>query len=205
MKSLLILFIFAPTVSARPRQEHCRERWKNAEKIISSFNDQKPTKWPHHETFKTWKKSEIEDILKIYENIPSSLLPNSQSLHRAKKSVVTGNPASTNTLENSIIIYDNFFQSKEKKTVIEHELSHLAYENLSISDTIEYSNLSGWTLKTEGDKIFEVPPKNVIKEDSKISKEEDFANRLEIYLSDPEKLKSYSHENYEFFRKRFSK
>lgn len=192
-------------VSAHPRQEHCREKWKNADKIISAFNDQKPNKWSHEEDFKAWKKNEIEEILKIYENIPSSLQPNSVSIHRAKKSVVKENPASTDIITKSMVLYDIFFQSKEKKSIVEHELSHLAYENLSYSDIIEYSNLSGWTLKSERGKIFDIPPEKVIKEDSKISREEDFANRLELYLSQPEKLKSYNPESYEFFRKRFSK
>ena len=55
----------------------------------------------------------------------------------------------------------------------------------------------------EGSKVFEVPPLVVLIKDSTLNKEEDFANLIEVYFTDPNKLKSYNLKLFEFFKKRY--
>jgi hypothetical protein len=39
------------TVSSHPRQEHCREKWKHSDQIVSSFQSEKPVDWTSQEKF----------------------------------------------------------------------------------------------------------------------------------------------------------
>jgi hypothetical protein len=50
-------------VSAHPRQEHCRENWKHAEKVVSNFKDSSPSSWTGKERFKAWRQREVIEVL----------------------------------------------------------------------------------------------------------------------------------------------
>jgi hypothetical protein len=63
--------------------------------------------------------------------------------------------------------------------------------------------LSGWDVEVKDDKIYVLPPKNPIKPDSIIDKEEDFTNYMELYISSPNQLKKTHPNMFEFFSKRY--
>ena len=191
------------TVSSHPRQEHCREKWKYSDKIVSSFQNSRPEIWTDQERFKQWTQSEIAEVLKAYEKMPKWLLFLQKSFHRAEKSIIPNNPAASDKRTDTITIYDEFYKRQNKEAIIGHELAHLLYKKLSVSEITLFTDLAGWTLKVEGSKVFEVPPPIVLINDSKLNKEEDFANLIEVYFTDPNKLKNHNLKLFEFFKKRY--
>lgn len=191
------------TVSSHPRQEHCREKWKYSDQIVSSFQDEKPSNWSTQDKFKKWNQADIVEVLKAYEKMPDWLLFLQKSFHRAEISTIPKNPAASDKTTDSITIYDEFYKRSNKEAIVGHELAHLLYKKLSVSDITSFTDLAGWTLKVEGSEVFEVPPSKVLINDSKLNKEEDFANLIEIYFTDPNKIKSYNPKLFEFFHKRY--
>ncbi len=89
--------------------------------------------------------------------------------------------------------------------IVGHEMAHLLYARLSVDDIVLFTDLAGWTLKVEGSQVFEIPPTKVLIEDSTLSKEEDFANSVEVYFTTPAKLQTHNPRLYDFFKKRFPK
>ena len=100
---------------------------------------------------------------------------------------IAGGIATSELVHKSIIIYDQFFKEKNKKSVIVHESSHHIYKNLGPDGVKEFVDLSGWGLEVDiAGQVFEIPPNVLIKPDSSISKEEDFSNHVEEFYSWPE-------------------
>lgn len=191
------------TVSSHPRQEHCREKWKYSDQIASSFQNVGPANWSKQEKFKQWKQSEIAEVLKAYEKMPDWLLFLQKSFHRAETSSIPKNPAASDKTTDSITIYDEFYKRSNKEAIVGHELAHLLYKKLSVSEITSFTDLAGWTLKVEGSKVFEVPPSTVLMNDSTLNKEEDFANLIEVYFTDPKKLQAHNQKLFDFFKKRY--
>ena len=98
------------TVSSHPRQEHCREKWKYSDQIVSSFQNVSPARWSNQEKFKQWKQSEIAEVLKAYEKMPDWLLFLQKSFNRAETSSIPKNPAASDKTTDSITIYDEFYK-----------------------------------------------------------------------------------------------
>jgi hypothetical protein len=193
-------------VSAHPRQEHCREVWKHADQIISTFRDSPPLNWAKEEKFKAWSQKDIQEVLKAYEMLPEWLLGLQKSFHRAEKSSKTAkNPAASDKTTDSVTIYDEFYKRSNKRAIVGHEMAHLLFKRLSPDDIGSFTDLAGWTLKVEGNQVFEVPPAKVLIQDSFVNKEEDFANSVEIFFTDPSRLKNHNQKLFDFFQKRFSK
>jgi hypothetical protein len=193
-------------VREHPRREYCREKWKHSDKVISTFKESPPTNWSKNEKFKPWTQKEIRDILKAYEKLPEWLLFLHKSFHRAEKSSnLSTNPAASDKTTDSVTIYDEFYKRLNQEAIVGHEMAHLLFKKLSVDDKVQFNDLSGWTLKVEGNQVFEIAPPKVIINDSVLNKEEDFANLIEVYLTDPAKLKSHNTKLFNFFEKRFPK
>jgi hypothetical protein len=142
--------------------------------------------------FKRWTQLEIAEVLKEYEKMPDWLLFLQKTFHRAERSIVHNNPAASDKRTDSITIYDEFYKRPHKEAIVGHELAHLLYKKLSVSEITSFTDLAGWTLKVEDGKVFEVPPSTVLINDSTLNKEEDFANLIEIYFTDPNRLKNHN-------------
>lgn len=193
-------------VSSHNRHEHCREIWKHADKIISTFKDSPPPNWTKEEKFKVWSQKDKREVLKAYETLPEWLLDLHKSFNRADTSSKSAkNPAASDKTTDSVTIYDEFYKRSKKEAVIGHEMAHLLFKRLSADDISSFMDIAGWTLKVEGDQVFEVPPSKVLMQDSVINKEEDFANSIEIFFTDPSRLKNHNKKLFDFFQKRFSK
>lgn len=176
------------TVRQHPRVEHCRNKWKDADIYIQQFKDDPIIGWSHKgEVFKKWSRDEIQLVLEILPTLPSWTESRNYNFRRAKKSMYKGNPATSELVNKSIIIYDQFFKEQNKKSVIVHESSHHIYQNLGPNGVSEFVDLSGRKLEVDkAGKVYEIPPKVLIKPDSSVSKEEDFSNHVEEFYVSPD-------------------
>jgi hypothetical protein len=192
------------TVRQHPRAEHCRNRWKDADVHIKQFSDDPIIGWSHKgEVFKKWDRSEVQLILEILPTLPSWTEVKNYNFRRAKDSMYKGNPATSELVHKSIIIYDQFFKEQDKKSVIVHESSHHIYKNLGPDGVNEFVDLSGWKLEVDkAGQVFEIPPKVLLKPDSSISKEEDFSNHVEEFYISPETYAKKYPKIYQFLKGR---
>ncbi len=192
------------TVRQHPRVEHCRNRWKDADVHIKQFSDDPIIGWSHKgEVFKKWNRSEVQLMLEILPTLPSWTEVKNYNFRRAKDSMYKGNPASSELVHKSIIIYDQFFKEQNKKSVIVHESSHHIYKNLGPDGVNDFVDLSGWKLEVDkAGQVFEIPPKVLLKPDSSISKEEDFSNHVEEFYISPETYAKKYPKIYQFLKGR---
>lgn len=193
-------------VSKHSRKEHCRERWKGADRYIQQFKDDPIPGWDKKgEIFKKWSRAEIQAVLEVLPNLPKWTQIENYTFRRADKSIHEGNPATSELTKKTIILYDIFSTYKDKIGAIGHEASHFVFQELTYLEITEFEKLSGWEIVTKDRKVYVVPPKNLLMPDSAINNEEDFTNHAEMYISDPVKLKKTNPKIYEFFLKRFPK
>lgn len=192
------------TVSKHPRQEHCRERWKGADRYVDQFKDDPILGWgKKSETFKKWKRVEIQAVLEVFPNLPTWAQIGNYAFRRADKSIHEENPATSELTKKTIILYDKFFTYEDKLGAIGHEVSHFLFPNLSPSELLEFSELSGWDVEVKDDQVYVLPPKKPLKPDSVINKEEDFTNHMEIYISSPKQLRERNPKIFDFLSKRY--
>ncbi|MBL7664298.1 MAG: hypothetical protein JNM93_04145 [Bacteriovoracaceae bacterium] len=191
-------------VSKHPRKEHCRERWKSADHYIHQFKDDPIIGWNKKgENFKKWNLSEMQTLLELLPKLPAWVMLKDYSFRRADKSIHQGNLATSELTKKTIIFYDNFFTYEDKLGAIGHEASHFIFPSLTSKDVLEFSNLSGWDVEIKGGKVYAIPPKQPLKPDSVINKEEDFTNYMELYISNPKKLKERNPKIFDFLSKRY--
>ncbi len=106
------------------------------------------------------------------------------------------NPASVIPLSKVLIVYDNFFKRPDKTDILVHEVAHLAILDLTQKELLGFVKSSGWTIDRE--KGIKRPPKVLVLPDSSESASEDFANHVEIYHSNPERLKKLNPKSFSF-------
>ena len=107
-------------------------------------------------------------------------------IHRGSVGGDLKNPASVIPLSKVLIVYDNFFKRPDKTDILIHEVAHLAILDLTEKELLGFVKSSGWTIDRE--KGIKRPPKVLVLPDSSESASEDFANHVEIYHSNPERL-----------------
>lgn len=191
-------------VSKHPRQEHCREKWKGADHYVSLFKDDPIPGWNKKgEAFKKWNRAEIQAVLALLPKLPVWAKIEKYTFRRADKSIHKGNSATSELTRKAIVFYDSFFSHKDKLSVVGHEASHFLFPKLSPAELLEFSELSGWDVEVKKDKVYVLPPKKPLMLDSVINKEEDFTNHMELYISNPKRLKERNLKMFEFFAKRY--
>ena len=146
--------------------------------------------------FKKWKKIErklIEDLLKE--------LPPWLKKYKLRKilrsSVIQGqinNPALIIPSSKTMIISDNYFKRKNQKGILIHEMSHIGVLDIDPILLLKFLKVGGWSY-TKGSNPS--PPDKVIMDDSVDSPSEDFANWVELYYTDPKKLKTFNDKQYQ--------
>src|SRR5690606_14339767 len=95
------------------------------------------------------------------------------------------------------LIFDHFFKSSNKQDIINHEISYIAFHNIDPKHSINFAILSGWKLE-QGKRP--VPPEKVIMPDSTNSVGEDFANQIEVFHSNPDKLFNFNPQTFRFIQ-----
>lgn len=174
-------------VSGHVRSEHCRE--------LSGYNYfQNSTKNEFRglkTKFKKWTESEKFLLEKEIENLPTWLKKYrpSEVLRATQQNGNPNNPAMTIPATKTFIFFDKFFAIPNKREVIIHEMAHIAAWDINSYELQEFFESRGW--KYEKGKL-PMPPEKVILPDSGDSPSEDFANSVELYYSEPQRLKIFN-------------
>jgi hypothetical protein len=183
-------------ISAHVRSEHCREiKEKNyfkdsSSKELRNFKGK----------FKSWNTSE-KSLLNIeLEKLPP-WLKKYKIANFLRASVHEGNlknSALTYPDSKTIILFDAFFNSSDKQSIILHEISHIAVWDIDPEKLKTFFLSNGWVyVPGQSPK----PPVNVILPDSVDSPSEDFSNTVEIYYSNPKRLKDFNSNSFSIIEK----
>lgn len=178
-------------VNAHLRSEHCREiRGVNFTQDLSSkdfrnFNGK----------FKSWNSSEKMQLNSELEKLPLWLRKYkiSSFLRATIHDGNPNNPALTYPDNKTIIFFDSFFKSPNKRDILVHELSHIALWDIDPVVLQNFFVSNGWIYK-RGESPR--PPSKVIIPDSSNSPSEDFANSVETYYSNPKGLKEFNPKSF---------
>lgn len=174
-------------VTAHIRSEHCREL-----RGYNSFQNSTSNEFRGLTTkFKKWTVDEKSLLSKEIENLPTWLKKYqlSEVLRATQQDGNPNNPAMTIPAKKTFIFFDKFFAMPNKRDVIIHEMAHIAAWDINPYELQEFFESRGW--KYEKGKP-PMPPKKVILGDSSDSPSEDFANSVELYYSDPQRLKIFN-------------
>lgn len=187
----------SPQVIAYDKNTFCREKYKNSDfwgpKIaeISKFNN-----------------TELSNLLGILSTIPNYLQLDINSIKKLNKEEIKSNPASSDLISRTIILYKSFFDktANEQKLILLHELAHFLFYKLSPIEQQQFVVLAGWKLgniNLATKKVELIKPEKLLKADSAINPEEDFANHIEVYSSTPDQIKQHNLDIYNFLTKRY--
>jgi hypothetical protein len=173
-------------VSAHSRNAHCRELTR-----FNYFQDStKQTFKGIKTTLKKWTAEERKIIEDHLGKVPSWLKKYKLTeILRGDGGGNALNPAAAIPLTKTLLIFDQFFKTPHQLDILVHELSHIALHNIDPQIAIKFATASGWILERNKKPV---PPQKVIMPDSGNSIGEDFANQIEIYHSNPEKLLQFN-------------
>lgn len=145
--------------------------------------------------FKSWNSSEKNLLNSELDKLPP-WLKKYRIANFLRVSVHEGNsknPALTYPDSKTIILFDAFFNSFDKQSILLHEISHIAAWDINPEELKTFFLSNGWVyISGEAPK----PPLKVIIPDSVNSPGEDFSNTIEIYYSDPKRLKEFNSNSF---------
>ena len=194
-------------VSAAKVKPYCKEKTKAYDYVETHLKQGLPLGWPHlSEKPKAWTQFEKERLIEIIEEIPEILLNKDIDFFRAQKSKDFPNPAS-NT-KGSIVLYDTAFnKGRSLGRIISHELAHQNFYDLSEVVRRDFRRVHGWRLEldSKGKIYWGGRQEGYIEDDGKTSDEEDYANNVEHYLYNPDKLKEVTPQGFQWIQKQFGK
>lgn len=172
---------------------HCRENFKGYSFWKSKLISSRPSNWPKKlEKERAWTAEEEERVLEALGDLPEILWSAAvRGIYRMKESEISGNPASTRPGSMDIVLYDSAFaESASLARILSHELAHVLFGRLSLSDREEYLLVARWFSFAERGKKpkFIRRANGFTEEDGKDSPEEDFANNVETFLFEPQRL-----------------
>lgn len=187
------------SVRATNVKDHCRDKSIGFLFAENKFKNSLPEYWPHkQEKGKSWSIEERERLVEALDDIPNVLFSKQLvGFYRAERSKDFPNQATHGIGDDSkvyIVLYDNAFSFKEKGAlarILVHELAHQAYEELKESEQDDYRFVTNWlnVSKKSKKKRFLSREDGYVRDDGRVSPEEDFANNLEFFLFEPETLK----------------
>lgn len=122
-----------------------------------------------------------------------------------QKSKDVSNPA-TNSNKNEIVLYDEAFsKNKNLSRIFAHEFAHQLYGKMTEFEKLDYRRGTGAILdyKENGDIDWIGRENGYIEPDGRSSFEEDFANNLEHFIYNSDKLKTITPGAYNWFNKKY--
>lgn len=177
-------------VSAAQVTGHCRSKAAAYQFWSARLVNNEIKGWPHKsEKFKSWSRSEIEAAIGALDRVPNSLWDEIK-IHRAKQSRSSGNPATS--AEGEMVLYDEAFsRQRNLARIFVHELAHNRFKKMSALDRVAYEQVAQWQLVRgkSGHSEYKVGNRKFVASDGDLSPEEDFANNVEYFLFEPERLK----------------
>lgn len=192
----------ATTVSA-----HCRTNPKGYDVWHSRLSNQRPRVWGYkYEKSKKWTTEEIERVLEALSELPEFLLnQEADSLYRMSGSEEPGNPATTNFKDT--VLYDKAFAPDQNLArVIAHEQAHRLFDSLTEVERTGFKTAGEWVKVREGSREFEKPGRPAsafVQLDGQRSPSEDFANSVESFVFEKEKLKAVSPRVYDWINSKW--
>lgn len=191
-------------VRATHVKSHCKILSPSNEFWLPRLKDGMPPNWPHKgELPASWSAEQKERFLEAMEGLPELLeIGSIEGVYRLESSKDGGNPASHG--DGMIVIYDNAFGPKrDLGRIVAHEAAHEMYDRLGEKDAYDYRKSTGWTMGLDGRKIYwEGRKSGYIEEDGRLSPAEDYANNVEGYVYDPDRLKRTTPEAYNWIKRR---
>lgn len=184
-------------VSSTKRREHCRALYPGSENWLESFKIGKINEWPFKEVFKGWNHSEKDLVLSLIAKWPDDFLNYSgMSFHRSIRSRTKGNPAASLPKSKSIVLYDNFFQSRDQARILTHEMAHIHILNLDPDKLEKILKKLGWDYD-KNHRPYWTNKRKPLKPDSINSPSEDLANHIEEFLHLPKNLEPNIRKSFE--------
>ncbi len=182
---------------------HCRTNPNGYKFWSQKITNARPKGWPYKkERTKSWKVNEKEDVICALATLPEALwLKNLKGIYRMEKSKDYPNPASSG--ERHIVLYNEAFTSSKTplNRVLVHELAHENYRALSDADRNAYHMSTNWyEIKDKG---WIQRKEGYVRESGKVFPTEDFANNVEYFLFEPEKLKVTTPHAYTWIKNYF--
>lgn len=178
-------------VLAHLRSEHCRE-------VIGRSYFQDSTSKPFtnfNGKLKSWTAAERKLLEREWEKLPAWLKKYKianflrASVHGANHK----NPALTYPDSKTVILFDPFFDSPERLSILLHELSHIAVWDIDPAKVQNFLVSNGWIYEKGKSPT---PPQKVIISDSFHSPSEDFANSVETYYSNPKRFREFNPKSF---------
>ena len=87
------------------------------------------------------------------------------------------------------MIFDQFFKEKDKRSIVFHEMSHIAFPSIDPKHKLEFIHASGWTTDID---FKSVAPQKLLEPESENSIDEDIANYLETFYKDEARLMTFN-------------
>ena len=176
-------------VSKADVSEYCKN-YRNDGPLKIKFWEKIPKGWPFkNEIFKKCTPLEQKNIKNISYSLPKILTYVGKiKILCAKKSDAEDNPATSSPEGKIIVFYDSAFKMDIKR-VLAHELAHFLYNSLSDNEKKLYWKTAKWNSKNskkipQTDRVIFSAP------DGRFNPEEDFANNVEQFLIEPQKMKN---------------
>jgi hypothetical protein len=99
------------------------------------------------------------------------------------------NPAASVAPTRTLLIFDRFFEESDKRSILIHEMAHIALPSIDPELKLEFALASGWKFNENNELI---PPSKLLKPDSKDSINEDLTNYIEEYYTDSNRLMTFN-------------
>jgi hypothetical protein len=193
-------------VSATDVGAHCADNPPGYAFWQPKIKNGKPSGWPRQrEKPKNWTEEEVERVLEALSQMPRELWDGTlRGIYRMARSEDYPNPASS--YAGATTVYDTALDPSRNLTrILSHELAHQLYRRFSSLDHDGYLKASNWDeLKQSGRPSLYVRGRgNFVEEDGKLSPNEDFANNVDYYLFQPDRLKTVTPQVYQWIKSRF--
>ena len=176
-------------VSASVVEEHCLPN-RVLESPRPVFKTHRPSGWPEaHEKFKPWTPEEKLSLSRALAVLPKKL-SHFGELNLYRSALASENPAVSNSANRIIVFYDSF-EKHDLKQVLAHELAHFYWDSLPKYIKQEFLDAADWKLNSDRQSI-SLKRETIFHPDSYLGPHEDFANTVELFVSDPKRLSTNS-------------
>lgn len=193
-------------VRATQVSSSCRDKRKEYDFWFDRLKSGTPPSWPHKiEKPANWTEEERERVLEALGELPEELWDQSiKGIYRLKRAKDHPNPSSYGG--SMIILYDSAFgEDRRLARLLAHELAHHRYAKLENGEVgTSYRRATGWRPEVEGRNYYWTGRKQgYVEEDGAKAPDEDFANNLDYFLFDPDRLQKVTPSAYEWIKKQF--
>lgn len=159
-----------------------------------------PPRWPHkNEKPKVLSEEEKSQVLSAIARLPKRLIKENVKIYRMEKSKDFPNPATH--ASGVIVLYDTALRSTRLERILAHEFAHEHYDQMTSNQKDNYRAATNWF---EHKSIIINRGEGFVKEDGRLSVEEDFSNNVEFFLFEPARLKAVTPKAHQWLSEQFN-